>query len=110
LDLGYREAREVFFFVLSGREEPEVQWAMIFTAGWTGVYDEKYRERCMQIGEKNGALQNEKVPRGCTLQYLPAFIAIEEGKRQKHEKNCRHGCAGSCASGKYPACFRVTRC
>jgi hypothetical protein len=45
------------FFVLSGREEPEVQWAMIFTAGWTGVYDEKYRERCMQIGEKNGALQ-----------------------------------------------------
>ena len=24
-------------------EEPEVQWAMNFTAGWIGVYDKKYR-------------------------------------------------------------------
>ena len=26
-------------------EEPEVQWAMNFTAGWIGVYDKDYRER-----------------------------------------------------------------
>ena len=34
------------------QEEPEVQWAMNFTAGRIGVYDEKYRARCIQLGEK----------------------------------------------------------
>lgn len=36
------------------QEEPEVQWAMNFTAGWIGVYDEENRARCMEIGEKTG--------------------------------------------------------
>lgn len=64
------------------REEPEVQWAMNFTAGWIGVYDEKYRARCVQIGEKTGLYRDEKVTRGCTPNYLPEFIRIEAGKRQ----------------------------
>src|SRR5690606_9830167 len=33
-------------------EEPEVQWAMNFTAGWIGVYEKKYRNRCVALGEK----------------------------------------------------------
>ncbi|WP_226673449.1 DNA alkylation repair protein [Rossellomorea aquimaris] len=62
-------------------EEPEVQWAMNFTAGWIGVYDEKYRARCMKIGEKTGLYKDEKVSKGCTPNYLPEFITIEVNKR-----------------------------
>ena len=36
------------------KEEPEVQWAMNFTAGWIGVYDKKYRNHCIALGEKTG--------------------------------------------------------
>lgn len=62
-------------------EEPEVQWAMNFTAGWIGVFDEKYRKRCIQIGEKTGLYKDEMVSKGCTPNYLPEFIAIEANKR-----------------------------
>lgn len=65
------------------QEEPEVQWAMNFTAGWIGVYDEKYRERCMKLGEKTGLYKDEKAAKGCTPNYLPEFITIEVNKRQK---------------------------
>lgn len=61
-------------------EEPEVQWAMNFTAGWIGVYDERYRARCKQLGEKTGLYKGDKVPKGCTPNYLPEFIAMEVGK------------------------------
>lgn len=64
-------------------EEPEVQWAMNFTAGWIGVYDEKYRARCMKIGKKTGLYKDQKVAKGCTPDYLPEFITIEVNKRQK---------------------------
>ena len=63
------------------REEPEVQWAMNFTAGWIGVYDKKYRTRCIAIGEKTGLYKGEMVSKGCTPNYLPEFIAIESNKR-----------------------------
>ncbi len=36
------------------QEEPEVQWAMNFTAGWIGVYDKKNRALCVKLGEKTG--------------------------------------------------------
>lgn len=62
-------------------EAPEVQWAMNFTAGWIGVFDEKYRKRCVQIGEKTGLFKDEMVSKGCTPNYLPEFIAIEANKR-----------------------------
>ena len=67
-------------------EEPEVQWAMNFTAGWIGVYDEIYRTRCIKIGEKTGLYKDEVVPRGCTPAYLPKFIEIEVNKREKKIK------------------------
>ncbi|MGD6942842.1 DNA alkylation repair protein [Cytobacillus gottheilii] len=66
------------------QEEPEVQWAMNFTAGWIGVYDEKQRARCITLGEKTGLYKGEKVAKGCTPSYLPEFIAIEANKRQNN--------------------------
>lgn len=64
------------------QEKPEVQWAMNFTAGWIGVYDEKYRARCVKLGEKTGLYKDEMVSKGCTPDYLPEFISIEVNKRQ----------------------------
>ncbi|UUI38038.1 DNA alkylation repair protein [Oceanobacillus oncorhynchi] len=63
------------------QEEPEVQWAMNFTAGWIGIYDEKNRTRCMKLGEKTGLYKDEIVAKGCTPSYLPEFITIEINKR-----------------------------
>ncbi len=62
-------------------EEPEVQWAMNFTAGWIGVYDKKYRTRCIEVGEKTGLYKGERVSKGCTPNYLPEFITMESSKR-----------------------------
>ncbi len=62
-------------------EQPEVQWAMNFTAGWIGVYDKKYRDRCVAIGEKTGLYKGEMVSKGCTPNYLPEFISMEAAKR-----------------------------
>jgi 3-methyladenine DNA glycosylase AlkD len=62
-------------------EEPEVQWAMNFTAGWIGVYDKKYRTRCIEVGKKTGLYKGEMVSKGCTPNYLPDFISIETNKR-----------------------------
>jgi 3-methyladenine DNA glycosylase AlkD len=63
------------------KEEPEVQWAMNFTAGWIGVYDKKYRNRCIALGEKTGLYKGKMVSKGCTPEYLPEFITIESNKR-----------------------------
>lgn len=65
-------------------EDPEVQWAMNFTAGWIGVYDEKNRERSIQIGEKTALYKDEKVPKGCTPNYLPEFIKMVVNKRHNN--------------------------
>jgi 3-methyladenine DNA glycosylase AlkD len=63
------------------KEKPEVQWAMNFTAGWIGVYEKQYRNRCVTLGEKTGLYKGEMVSKGCTPDYLPEFIAIESNKR-----------------------------
>lgn len=64
------------------KEEPEVQWAMNFTAGWIGVFDKKLRKRCVALGEKTGLYKGKMVSKGCTPDYLPEFIAIESAKRK----------------------------
>lgn len=64
-------------------EQPEVQWAMNYTAGQIGKWQEAYRERCIAIGEETGLYKDEVVPRGCTPSYLPEFISIEVAKLQK---------------------------
>lgn len=61
--------------------EPEVQWAMNFTAGQIGIHEPDYRARCVKLGEKTGLYKDEKVSRGCTPNYLPQFIDIEVRKR-----------------------------
>jgi 3-methyladenine DNA glycosylase AlkD len=63
-------------------EKPEVQWAMNFTAGWIGVYEKMYRNRCIALGEKTGLFKGQMVSKGCTPDYLPEFITIESNKRK----------------------------
>ena len=62
-------------------EEPEVQWAMNFTAAFIGIYEKDYRQKCITIGERFGLYKDQKVPKGCTPNYLPEFIRIETEKR-----------------------------
>lgn len=64
-------------------EEPNVQWAMNFTAGWIGVHDTKYRKQCIELGETLGLYKGDPVARGCTPNYLPEFIKIESAKLNK---------------------------
>ena len=64
-------------------EQPEVQWAMNFTAGQIGKFQKEYRARCITIGENTGLYKEEIVPKGCTPNYLPEFIRIEVAKLNK---------------------------
>lgn len=61
-------------------EQPEVQWAMNYTAGQIGKWQAEYRERCISIGEETGLYKDEIVSKGCTPSYLPKFIPIEVAK------------------------------
>ncbi len=65
----------------TANEAPEVQWAMNFTAGWIGVFDSKFRKRCIAIGKETGLYKGDKVSKNCTPNYLPEFIAMESKKR-----------------------------
>ena len=61
--------------------EPEVQWAMNFTAGQIGIHDPQYRSRCIALGERLGLYKGDPVVRGCAPDYLPEFIQFEVAKR-----------------------------
>ena len=65
------------------KEEPEVQWAMNFTAAQIGIFDPDQRSRCIALGEKIGLYKNEVVAKGCTPNYLPEFIKIQVNKLKK---------------------------
>ena len=65
------------------KEEPEVQWAMNYTAGQIGKWQMKYRDRCISIGEETGLYKDEHVAKNCTPSYLPEFIKIEVAKLNK---------------------------
>ena len=62
--------------------EPEVQWAMNFCAGQIGVHENKFRSRCIKLGEALGLYKDEHVAKNCTPSYLPEFIRIEAAKRE----------------------------
>ena len=64
-------------------DDPEVQWAMNFTAGQIGIHDPAYRSQMIALGEQVGLYKGDPVPRGCTPNYLPEFIKIESAKREK---------------------------
>lgn len=61
-------------------EDPEVQLAVNFCAGWIGIYDEIYSEKIMEIGKAVGLYKDVKVPKGCVPWYLPEFIGYEKEK------------------------------
>ncbi len=61
-------------------ENEIVQWAMNYTAGQIGKWEEKYRARCIAIGENTGLYKDEMVAKNCTPSYLPEFIRIEVNK------------------------------
>ena len=62
------------------KEQSEVQWAMNYTAGQIGKWQESYRDRCISIGETTGLYKDEVVAKNCTPNYLPEFIRIEVEK------------------------------
>jgi Predicted DNA alkylation repair enzyme len=65
------------------KEVPEVQWAMNFTAAQIGIFEGKYRSRCVALGERTGLYKDEIVAKNCTPNYLPKFIAIQVDKLKK---------------------------
>lgn len=65
------------------KEQPEVQWAMNFTAGQIGVFQPEYRSRCIALGERTGLYKDDVVAKNCTPSYLPQFIAIQVAKLKK---------------------------
>lgn len=69
-------------------EQPEVQWAMNYTAGQIGKWQEGFRDRCISIGETTGLYKDEMVAKNCTPSYLPEFIRVEveKLKNRNHTK------------------------
>jgi hypothetical protein len=65
------------------KEEPEVQWAMNFTAAQIGIFQQEHLARCIALGERTGLYKDEVVPKNCTPNYLPKLIAIQVGKLKK---------------------------
>lgn len=65
------------------KEVPEVQWAMNFTTAQIGIFEEKYRPRCVALGERTGLYKDEIVAKNCTPNYLPKLIAIQVAKLKK---------------------------
>lgn len=63
--------------------EPDVQWAMNFTAAQIGIHEPEFRSRCIALGENLGLYKDEPVSRGCTPRYLPEWINIEVEKMNK---------------------------
>ncbi len=64
-------------------EQPEVQWAMNFTAAQIGIFQAEFRSRCVAIGERTGLYKDEIIHKGCTPNYLPKLIAIQVAKLNK---------------------------
>ena len=65
------------------QEQPEVQWAMNFTAAQIGIFQPEFRSRCMALGKRTGLYKDEIVHKGCTPNYLPEWIALQVKKLNK---------------------------
>ncbi|MHC8947990.1 DNA alkylation repair protein [Sphingobacterium hungaricum] len=64
-------------------EVSEVQWAMNFATAQIGIFQESYRSRCINLGERTGLYKDEIVAKNCTPNYLPKFIEIQVAKLKK---------------------------
>ena len=60
---------------------PEVRWTMNNTLGAIGIHHAKHRKRATAIGEKIGLYKDWPVSKGCTIPYVPTWVA-EMVKRQ----------------------------
>ncbi len=67
-------------------EHPHVQWAMNFTAAQIGIYEPRFRDRCIALGERTGLYKDEVVAKNCTPSYLPDYIATQVAKLKKAGK------------------------
>lgn len=65
------------------KEQPEVQWAMNFTAAQIGIFEPEFRSRCIALGERTGLYKDGVVAKNCTPDYLPQLIAIQVAKLKK---------------------------
>lgn len=63
-------------------EDPEVQWAMNFCAGWIAVFEPSLRKQCIDLGIKHKLYKDDPVAKNCTPSYLPEFIRVEVAKRE----------------------------
>lgn len=61
-------------------EQAAVQWAMNFTAAQIGIFQQEYRQRCIELGERTGLYKDMKVAKNCTPDYLPEWIAMQVAK------------------------------
>ncbi len=52
-----------------------------------GIRHEAFTERCVEIGERLGVYRDQKVPKGCTSAYAPAWIAAGIRLRQARKKS-----------------------
>lgn len=62
------------------QEQPAVQWAMNFTAAQIGIFQQEFRQRCIELGERTGLYRDRKVAKNCTPDYLPEWIAVQVAK------------------------------
>lgn len=62
------------------KEQAAVQWAMNFTAAQIGIFQQEYRQRCIELGERTGLYKDMKVAKNCTPDYLPEWIAMQVAK------------------------------
>lgn len=54
-----------------------IQWKANQVLVYIGVYYEKYRQQCIDIGEKLGLYVDEVVAKGCTRAYAPEWIVAK---------------------------------
>lgn len=58
-----------------------VRWTMNWCAASIGIEDEALRDRCIELGEKNGLYRDYPTPKGCTSPYMPIWISEVVKKR-----------------------------
>lgn len=57
------------------KQEELVRWAMNYCLVTIAVSYESYREYCVNLGEELAVYKDQKVAKGCTSAYAPAWIA-----------------------------------
>jgi 3-methyladenine DNA glycosylase AlkD len=54
---------------------PEVQWTMNSTLAAIGIHHPEHRKRAVAIGERMGLYKDWPVSKGCTIPYVPVWVA-----------------------------------